>query len=157
MNGYFQIVDETQAYKASIWPKAGFSEDQIVFVGDKEPFKIWGLWDQRIQSTFGKYPEAQRDFFLNLVGLNDDERVIAPHSRRWRQISFGICWRATLAIGLLDSKMIFSLPNQKDFAHYWLVPGAQSVWEYLMDHEKVVLVSRSQSAWLDELRYSVKQ
>ena len=157
MNGYFQLVDETQVHKDSIWPKADFAEDQIVFVGDKAPFKVSGLWYQKLQSTFRKYPEIQRDLFLNLVGLDNDERVIAPHSRRWGQISFGVCWRATLAVGLLDGKTIFSLPNYKDFAHYWANPSAQSIWEYLMGHGQIVLVSRTQSAWLDKLRFSVKQ
>ncbi len=62
-----------------------------------------------------------------------------------------------MAIGLLDGKTIFSLPNLEGFVHYFLNPISQPVWKYLMENAKVVLVSASQSDWLNQFSYPVKQ
>ncbi len=75
MNGYFQIVGEEQSHKHSIWPVGNFREDQILFVGDTSPFKLWGRLYRWVSATFQKYPQAQRDPVLSLMGLDKEPRV----------------------------------------------------------------------------------
>lgn len=151
MNNYhFELVGKNEAYKSQIWPMGRFDLNEIVFIGDTNPFKIFVFWYQPVLKTLQKYPENERNFYLTLLGLSDDERVMRQPWRSWNQLGFGVCWRATLAVGLLEKKRIISLPNFDFATKYWALPLSQDIWQYLQEQGYIVLVPSDTSSWLVE-------
>jgi hypothetical protein len=155
MNGYFLLVDASETYRDKIWPMGHFHPNEIIFVDDIKPFKVFAYWYKSVYKTLRKYPESERDFYLKLFGLIDEERVNTQKWRKWNQLSFGVCWRATFAVGLLEGKRVLSLPNFDDAINYWKMPIVQDIWQYLLTQGYIILVSAEKSSWLRESQYQV--
>jgi hypothetical protein len=148
MNGYFKIIEENEKYEESIWPIGIYKKPEIILVGSIKPFKIFWRYYQRISDTFNKYPIDERNYYFHLLGLTDDERVTTQPLRTWRQLSFGVCWRATLAAGLLEKKRIISIPNYGFAQQYWKLDIVQNVWNYLLEEGYIILVSVENAIWI---------
>jgi hypothetical protein len=148
MNGYFKLIGENEKFEDSIWPIGIYKKPEIIMVGNIKPFRIIWHYYRRISVTFNKYPEKERDFYFQLLSLTDDERITSQPLRTWRQLSFGVCWRATLAAGLLEKKRIISIPNYGFAKRYWELNVVQNVWNYLLEQGHIILVSIENAAWI---------
>jgi hypothetical protein len=154
MAGYFQRIALDEPHKDGIWPVGKMPSEQICFVSDITSFKTW-LGYQSIVQTFSPYNDEKSNEVLNVLGLTN-QLDIRKHKRTWDQLGFGLNWRATMAVGLLTGKTVFSLPNFEFVFVYWQLPITQTVWKYLMENGCVVLVSADKSSWLTETDYLVR-